>query len=304
MEQGRFIWMDGELVPWDDAQVHVLSHALHYGTGVFEGIRAYATQSGPGIFRLTDHMERLQASAEAYRLPLDYSVDELCKAAREVIAANELEHGYIRPLVFLGLGSIGLDPAGAQPRSMIAAWKWGAYHGDEGVQSGIATMISSWRRIESTALIPSAKGSGGYLNNVMAKSEALGAGVDEALCLNADGNVAEASGMNLFVVHGDVARTPPASDGILPGITRGSVMTLLSGAGHPVQEASVTPEDVYEADEVFLTGTAAEVTPIRSVDDRVVGNGEPGPITKLAQELYGKAARGELDQYEAWVELV
>lgn len=296
--------MDGELVPWDEAQIHVLSHALHYGTGVFEGIRAYQTDSGPGLFRLTDHMERLHSSAEAYSIPLSYSVDELCKAAREVVTRNGLHDGYLRPLVFLGLGSIGLNPEGAATQSIIAAWKWGAYHGDEGVRKGITAMISSWRRIESTALVASAKGSGGYLNNVMAKAEALRSGAEEALVLNAEDKVVEASGMNVFIVKDGVVITPPPADGILPGITRASVMTLLSDAGHPVREQSITREDTYAADEVFLTGTAAEVAPIRQVDDRPISSGRPGPVTQLAQRLYGQAVRGELDSYRGWVELV
>jgi len=304
MKPSKLIWMDGDLVPWDEARVHVLSHALHYGTGVFEGIRAYPTSKGPAVFRLTEHMERLQASATAYGIPLDASTEGLVKVAKEVIAANELDEGYIRPLAHLGLGSIGLDPSHAETHLVVAAWEWGAYLGEEGLRNGITTRVSSWRRIDSASLIPNAKGTGGYLNAVVAKAEAMRAGADEAIMLNAAGAVAEGSGENLFLVHEGEVLTPPTSDGILDGITRRTVMRLLEDAGHRVVERSLARSDLYQADEAFFCGTAAEVTPIREVDHRQVGEGEPGPVTRTAQDLYARTVRGEIDDYLDWLEWV
>ncbi len=304
MEATKFIWMDGTLVPWEDAKVHVLSHALHYGTGVFEGLRAYETADGPAIFRLDDHMVRMVNSAKAYGLPLRWSADDLSKAAKEVFAANELTAGYLRPLVFYGLGSIGLNPAGAEVHTMIATWEWGAYLGEEGLANGIAVGVSSWRRIDHNTLIPNAKGTGGYLNSILAKQEAVRAGYDEAILLDSKGFVAEGSGENVFVVRNGTVITPPATSGSLDGITRASVMTLLEDDGHSVSEADLTRSDLYYAEEAFFTGTAAEVTPIREVDGRPVGDGKPGPITKRAQELFMAAVTGKLDRYAHWLDHV
>lgn len=304
MEASRVIWMDGELVPWEDATVHVLSHALHYGSGVFEGIRAYATDSGPAIFRHREHMQRLVNSAKAYGFPLELSVDELMAAAREVITANELPAGYIRPLVFLGLGSIGLNPAGAKVHTMMAAWTWGAYLGEEGITHGIRGRVSSWRRIGPESLIPAAKGTGGYLNSILAKSEAVKAGYEEAIMLNAAGFVSEGSGENIFLVKDGKVTTPPVSDGCLGGITRDSVMRILRDNGHELVEASITRSDLYYADEILMCGTAAEVTPLREVDDRPVGNGKPGPVTKQVQSIFAEAVSGKLSEYEHWLDRV
>lgn len=302
MKPSKLIWMDGDLVPWDEARVHVLSHALHYGTGVFEGIRAYPTAKGPAVFRLTEHMERLQTSAKAYGIPLNASTEGLVKIAKEVISANELQEGYIRPLAHLGLGSIGLDPTRAETHLVVAAWEWGAYLGEEGLRNGITTRVSSWRRIDNASLIPNAKGTGGYLNAVVAKAEAIRAGADEAIMLNAAGAVVEGSGENLFLVCGGEVLTPPISDGILDGITRRTVMRLLEDAGHRVVERSLARSDLYQADEAFFCGTAAEVTPIREIDDRPVGEGEPGAVTRMAQDLYARTVRGEIDEYLDWLE--
>ena len=264
MEPSKFIWMDGAMVGWDEATVHVLSHALHYGTGVFEGIRAYETSDGTAIFRLPEHMARLHRSAKAYAIPLAHPVEELVEAARQIISVNELESGYIRPLVFHELGAIGLNPAGATVRAIIAAWRWGTYLGDEGVAKGIRVRISSWRRIHQSSFVPIAKGTGQYLNSVMAKQEAVATGYDEAILLNMDGNISEGSGENLFLVRDGVLVTPPIASGILDGITRASVIQLLSDEGVSVREATLTRGDLYAADELFFTGTAAEVTPIRA----------------------------------------
>ena len=304
MEPVTYIWMDGELVAWEDATVHVLSHALHYGTGVFEGIRAYDTESGPAVFRLTEHMERLVRGAAAYQIALPYGADELTKAAREVIATNELGACYIRPLVFLGTGSMGLNPAGARTHVAIAAWRWGAYLGDEGLRNGIRVGVSSWRRLHQTMFIPDAKGTGGYINSILARLEANAAGFDEALLLNLDGYVAEGSGENLFLVRDGVVRTPPPQAGALDGITRQSVIELLRDDGATVEEANLTRSDVYYADEAFFTGTAAEVTPIREVDHRTIGTGTPGPVTTRAQELFMDAVTGRLDDYRHWLEFI
>ncbi len=304
MQATQFIWMDGELVPWEDATVHVLSHALHYGTGVFEGIRAYETADGPAIFRLHDHMVRLVNSAKAYGIPLEWSADDLDKAARETFAANQLAAGYIRPLVFFGLGSIGLNPAGASVHTVIGTWEWGAYLGEEGLRDGIRCTVSSWRRIDQSMLIPNAKGTGGYLNSILAKTEAVRGGYDEAIMLNSHGFIAEGSGENLFLVRDGRVTTPPSTSGSLDGITRASVITLLEDDGHPVTETDVTRSDLYYADEAFFTGTAAEVTPIREIDDRPVGEGKPGPVTRRAQEMFMDAATGKLELYRHWLDLV
>jgi len=304
MDSAKLIWMDGELVAFDDAKVHVLSNALHYGTGVFEGIRAYETPDGTAIFRLREHMERLHRSCRAYGIPLEHTVDELIEVSRQIITVNDLESGYIRPLVYYELGAIGLNPAAARVRTMVAAWRWGTYLGDEGVAKGIRVRVSSWRRIHQSSFIPVAKGTGQYLNSVLAKQEALATGYDEALLLNMEGNVSEGSGENLFLIRDGVVLTPPVSSGILDGITRASVMELLVSEGVEVREAGLTRGDLYNADELFFTGTAAEVTPIREVDDRSIGSGEPGPITRRAQELFSQAVTGKLSEYRGWLTFV
>lgn len=298
------IWLDGELVPWADATTHVLSHGLHYGTGVFEGIRVYATADGPAGFRLTDHMKRLVSSAKAYWIPLEWTVDELVAAASSVVRANRLGACYLRPIVFLGTGSLGLNPAGAVPRAAIAAWEWGAYLGEAGLRDGIRVAVSSWRRIGHESLIPNAKGTGQYINSVMAKSEAIRRGYDEAILLSQDGFVTEGSGENLFLVRDGIVHTPPTSSGALAGITRDTVRTLLREDGFEVREDRVTRADVYYADEVFFTGTAAEVTPIREIDDRPVGDGRPGPVTRRVQELFRAAVTGEDGRHQEWLDRI
>jgi branched-chain amino acid aminotransferase len=302
MESAKLIWMDGELVPFEEARVHVLSNALHYGTGVFEGIRAYDTPDGTAIFRLREHIERLQRSAKAYGIPFEREVDELIEVSRQIIAANELESGYIRPLVFYELGSMGLNPANARVRTVVAAWRWGTYLGEEGVARGIRVRVSSWRRIHQASFVPTAKGTGQYLNSVLAKQEALATGYDEALLLNMEGNVSEGSGENLFLVRDGAIFTPPVASGILDGITRASVIELLATEGITTREATLTRGDLYGADELFLTGTAAEVTPIREVDDRPIG--DPGPLTRRAQDLFAQAATGKLPEFRHWLTFV
>jgi len=304
METSRVIWVDGDFVPWDEATVHVLAHGLHYGAGVFEGIRAYETPTGTAVFRLTEHMERLHRSAKAYGIPLRVGVDELVKTSRQLLIDNELESAYLRPLAFYGLGSIGLNPAGAEVHVVIAAWQWGAYLGEDGLENGIRAHVSSWRRIDQGMLHPNAKGTGGYLNSILAKQEAVKNHYDEAILLNYEGFVSEGSGENIFVVKNGAVTTPPVTAGILEGITRDSVMTMLRDDGHQVREANVTRSDLYYADEVFFTGTAAEVTPVREVDDRPVGEGRPGPVTRNAQDLFQKAVTGRLEAYRHWLDYV
>ncbi len=303
MEPTRFIWLDGVMVPWEDAQVHVLSHALHYGTGVFEGIRAYQTPEGTAVFRLTDHMTRLHQSAKAYHMRIEHSVDELCAAAKEVMSANELPAGYIRPISFLELGAVGLNPKNARVRTAIIGWEWGAYLGEDGVRNGIRARISSWRRFSADAF-PNAKATGTYINSILAKLEAVDTGYDEAIMLNADGNISEGSGENIFVMSNGEVHTPTIAVGCLDGITRDSVMTLLREDGHSVKETTLTRSDLYYADEVFVTGTAAEVTPIREVDNRPIGDGSPGPITRRAQELFADTVTGKLGSHPEWLEYV
>jgi branched-chain amino acid aminotransferase len=302
MEPTRFIWFDGELIPWEQATVHVLAHGLHYGTGVFEGIRVYHTSDGAAAFRLGDHMRRMVHSAKAFRIPLPYTAEDLSKAALELVRANEMHVCYLRPIVFLGAGSLGLNPTGATSHTAIAAWEWGAYLGKSALEEGARVRVSSWRRIGHEALIPNAKGTGQYINSVLAKQEAVTAGYDEALMLNYEGYVAEGSGQNVFLVRDRTVSTPPSTAGALEGITRDTVMTLLSDDGFEVVEAQVTRSDLYYADEAFFTGTAAEVTPIREIDDRPVGEGRPGPITKRAQEIFMKTVTGELEPYRHWLE--
>jgi branched-chain amino acid aminotransferase len=249
-------------------------------------------------------MDRLVRSAKAFRLPLEWSADELTAAAREVVRQNELDACYLRPISFLGTGSIGLNPRGAAVRTMIAAWVWGAYLGDEGLERGVRVRVSSWRRVSQDSLIPNAKGTGQYVTSVLAKQEAIIAGYDEAILLNASGYAVEGSGENLFIVRDGSVWTPPISAGVLDGITRDSVITLLRDAGVDVQEGLVSRADLYYADEAFLTGTAAEVTPVREIDDRPVGTGEPGPITRQAQALFTEAATGKLSDYRHWLDFV
>jgi branched-chain amino acid aminotransferase len=300
------IWMDGEMVDWADATVHVLSHTLHYGSGVFEGIRAYPTKRGVAVFRLRDHIDRLLMSAKVFMINVPYSADELVDATRSVVRVNGLDEGcYIRPLVYLGYGEMGLNPIPCQVRVSIAAWPWATYLGEEGVANGVSMKISSWRRHDPNAVPTAAKGTGMYVNSSLAKVEALNAGYDEAILLAPDGNVSECTGENIFIVQKGRLITPPTSDsGALAGITQASVETIARDLGYAVSYEALIRTDLYTADEAFLTGTAAELVPIRAVDDRQVGNGRPGPITQKLQQTYFATVRGEVDQYKDWLDYV
>lgn len=296
------IWMDGALVDWERAQVHVLTHTLHYGNGVFEGIRCYETSKGPAVFRLTRHIERLFESAKILFIEIPYSLDQLIEGTKETIRANQLQSCYVRPLAYLGYGEMGLNPLPCKVNVAIAVWPWGAYLGEEGIQKGVRMKISSWQRHDANAMPPAAKGCGMYINSQMAKVEAVKAGYDEAILLSPQGHVSECSGENLFVVKRGEVVTPPVSAGALQGITQECVMKIANDLGIPYRADNILRSDLYTADEAFLSGTAAEVVPIRSVDDRELG--PPGPVTRQIQEKFFSAVRGELPEYAEWNEYV
>ena len=298
------IWMDGELVDWEDARIHILTHSLHYGCGVFEGIRAYPTQDGPAVFRLGDHVRRLLQSAKIFMMDVPFGQEELVTATRQTVAVNGLDECYIRPLVYLGYGEMGLNPLPCEGKVSIAVWPWGAYLGEESLERGVRMKISSWRRHDPNAMPPAAKGTGMYINSSMAKIEALKAGYDEAILLSPQGYVSECTGENLFAVRNGTIFTPPLAAGALEGITQHTVITLARDLGMEVSVTNILRSDLYTADEAFLTGTAAEVVPIASVDDRDVGDGRPGPLTRQLQELYRDVVRGRVDRYKDWLDLV
>jgi branched-chain amino acid aminotransferase len=289
------IWMNGALVPWHEAKVHVLTHALHYGSGVFEGIRAYKTPKGAGVLCLTEHLKRLVRSAKLYYMPVPYSVERLHDATFELLESNKLESCYIRPLVFRGYGEMGLYPINAPVDVIVAAWPWGTYLGEEGILHGVRAKTSSIQSLDHTSLARAAKASGQYLNSILAKVEVLNAGYDEAIMLTEHGHVAEGSGENVFCVRNGVVMTPPPSDGVLEGITREIVMKVVKAEGIPFDERSLSRSDLVIADEAFYTGTAAEIVPIRELDDHLIG--EPGPITKRIQERFRAIVEGRDEEF-------
>jgi branched-chain amino acid aminotransferase len=296
------IWMDGELVPWGEAKVHLLTHALHYGFGVFEGIRAYSTSQGPAVFRLTDHIVRLFNSAKMMLIEVPFSPDQLVDAVKETVRVNRVDSCYIRPIIYTGYGEMGLNPLPCPVNVAVAVWPWGTYLGDEGIERGVRLKISSWQRHDPNAIPPAVKATGMYINSSLAKVEALNAGYDEAVLLSPQGFVSECTGENIFIVKEGRIITPPVSAGALEGITQKSVFAIARDLGVEVETANILRSDLYCADEAFLSGTAAEVVPIRSVDDREIG--EPGPITRKIQETFFAAVRGEVDRYKDWVEHV
>jgi branched-chain amino acid aminotransferase len=305
VKQADLIWMNGEFVAWEDAKVHVLTHGLHYGTGVFEGIRCYDTEScGPAIFRHREHLQRLLRSAELYYMPSPYDVEALRAAANELIARNGLRSCYVRPIMFRGYGQMGLNPLEAPIEVTIAVWEWGAYLGEEGKQHGIRTKVSSWRRISPGSLIPAAKASGQYLNSVLAKIESQKAGYEEAILLDDHGNVCEGSGENIFVVWEGRLVTPPPTASILDGVTRKSVIQIARDHGIEVIERNIARAELYLADEVFMTGTAAELVPVREVDDHTIGAGVPGEVTRAVQTTFEDALHGRSDRYRQWLDPV
>jgi branched-chain amino acid aminotransferase len=295
------IWMDGELVDWHEAKIHVLSHALHYGSGVFEGIRAYETSRGPAVWHLEEHLKRLFRSAKLYHMEIPYPIDAITEGVRDVIRANGLSACYIRPLVIRGYGEMGVNPLNAPVNVVVAVWPWGAYLGEDALERGVRVKISSWRRNSQNALPAAAKATGQYINGVLAKVESLKAGYDEAIMLNEAGQLTDGSGENVFIVRDDVLVTPPTQAGCLDGITRGSVRAIARDLGYDVHEEFLVRTDLYNADEAFFTGTAAEITPIREVDDRVVGEGHRGPVTKELQGVFFSATKGEIERYADWL---
>jgi branched-chain amino acid aminotransferase len=304
VEQADLIWMNGELVPWDEAKVHVLTHGLHYGTGVFEGIRAYETEHGTAIFRHEDHLQRLYRSAQLYYMPVPFEPDELRRATHELLSRNGLRSGYIRPLVFRGYGQMGLFPLEAPVEVTIAAWSWGAYLGEEAKETGIRAKVSSWRRISADSLIPHAKATGQYLNSVLAKIESHKAGYEEAILLDDHGHVCEGSGENIFVVRDGRILTPPQTAGILDGISRRSILTIAGDLGYEVVERDLARAELYLADEVFMSGTAAELVPVREIDDHSIGTARPGPVTREIQRVFEDALHGRDPRYREWLDVV
>ncbi len=300
MDTAELIWHNGEFVRWEDAKVHVLSHGLHYGTGVFEGIRCYETERGPAVFRHREHLARLEKSAGLYYFELPYSAEDLRQATHELIRRNGLRSCYIRPLAFRGYGEMGLYAQSAPIEVIIAVWPWGAYLGEESKMHGIRTKVSSWRTISGDSLIPHAKASGQYLNSILAKTESANAGYDEAILLDQHGCVSEGSGENVFVVRDGTLLTPGHTSAILDGITRASVIQIALDLGYKVEERSIARAEMYLADEMFLTGTAAELVPVRSVDDHELG--EPGEITKVIQAKFEDALCGRAEEYLEWLD--
>ncbi len=300
MRETAKIWMNGDLVDWGDAKIHVGAHGLHYGSGVFEGIRCYETENGPAVFRLTDHLKRLHDSARLLQMQIPYSVEELRSACYELMEANGLPECYLRPIAFYGYGELGVHPKGNPVDVVIMSWPWGTYLGEGALERGVRAKISTWERIGPNVIPHVAKATGVYLNSMLAVLEASQAGYEEAILLTQDGYVADGSGENIFVVKGGRVATPDLSSSILPGITRNSIVQIAEDLGYPVEERNLIRADLYLADEVFMCGTAAEVTPVRAIDDREIG--DPGPVTRAIQEAYLDTVRGLREQWSHWLE--
>lgn len=296
------IWMNGSLVDWNEANVHVLTHTLHYGSGVFEGIRCYGTENGPAVFRLEEHIDRLYDSAKLYHIEIPYTREEISRAVKDVVRVNQLQECYIRPIVYLGYGEMGLNPLNSPVEVAIAAWSWGTYLGEEGMQKGVKVKTSSFQRIAPNIIPPAAKATGQYINSILAKVESLKAGYDEALLLDTRGFVSEGPGENLFIVKGEKLYTPPGHASILKGITRDSVIQIAENLGYEVKEEELDRSSVYLAEEAFFTGTAAEITPIREVDGYVIG--KPGEITREIQGKFFKITKGKEEEFSPWLDRV
>jgi branched-chain amino acid aminotransferase len=301
VQETEKIWMNGELVDWADAKVHVGVHGLHYGSGVFEGIRCYDTPKGPAVFRLGEHMQRLHNSARLLHMQIPYSVDELKDATNQLLGANGLDECYIRPIAFYGYGQLGVAARGNPIETVLMSWPWGSYLGEDGLTNGIRAKISSWQRIPPNVVPHVSKATGVYLNSMLAVTEANNAGYDEAILLTPEGTVADGSGENIFVVRDGVIYTPDLATGILPGITRDTITQIAQDLGHTVLEKALIRSDLYLADEVFMTGTAAEVTPLRSIDDHEIGVGE---ITLAIQKAYLDTVRGKSERWSHWLDHV
>jgi len=301
MKESKYIWKNGQLIPWRDATTHVLTHGLHYGTGVFEGIRAYKTDNGPAIFKLTAHTKRLHDSGKIYTMPIPYSVEELNNACIDVIKQNDLESGYIRPLAYYGYGEMGLNPKKNPVDVIVAAWEWGTYLGEEGISKGIRCKMSSWTRLDSRIMPPLAKATANYANSALAKMEAVDCGYDEAILLNTNGLVSEGPGENIFLIKdGKLYTTPPSSNALL-GITSQSIIQIAQDMGIEFAYRDMIRDELFLADELFFTGTAAEITPIREIDGRIIGTGKRGPVTEKVQSTYFAAVAGKVKKYEHWL---
>jgi len=303
LQPTKKIWFDGGFVPWDEAKIHVLTHALHYGYAIFEGIRCNSTPSGPAIFGLQQHIDRLMDGARIYRMRLPYSREQLLTACLDLVRENGVEECYIRPIVYSSFGELGVNPLKNPTKGAIACWEWGAYLGDEGMEKGIRCTVSSWARIDARILPPQAKCSANYANSALAKMDAIASGYDEAILLTLEGDVAEGSGENIFMVQNGELFTPTLDSGILAGVTRASVIQIARDMGIPVHERNFTRDELFASDELFFTGTAANVVPIREVDGRVIGIGEY-PITKKIQKLYLDTIHGRVERYKAWLSYV
>jgi branched-chain amino acid aminotransferase len=303
MEEAKFIWMNGKFVPWEKAQVHFLTHGLHYGSAVFEGIRCYEAGENSAVFRLKDHLKRFHYSASALNMKIPFTEEELYRVVIDLVKMNELKECYIRPLAYFGYGQMGLNPVGAKVEVGVAAWPWGAYLGEDGIKHGIVTKISPWVRPPRHIMPTAAKVSGSYVNSIMAKVDAIMTGYTEGLLLDIEGNIAECTGENIFIVEGSVLITPTL-DNALEGITRDSIIKIARDQGIKVEERNFPPEVLYAADESFLTGTAAEITPIREVDGRKIGEGKPGPLTRKLQDVYYAAIHGKVEKYLDWLNFV
>ena len=301
MNKSSYIWMNNRILNWDDANIHVLSHGLHYGTAIFEGIRAYATQKGPAIFRLNEHINRLFDSAKILQMNIPYTNQHLIEATCDLIKKNKLNSCYIRPIAYYGYNEMGLNPVNNPVDVAIAMWEWGTYLGQDGLENGIRCKISSWTRLDSRIMPPHAKTAANYVNSSLAKREALDCGFDEAILLNSNGLIAEGPGENLFLIKNNIIYTPPIQDCVLNGITADSVKTIAKDLGYDIQYKSLIRDELFLADELFFTGTAAEVTPIREIDGRIIGNGKRGPITKELQTKFFDAVEGKDTHYINWL---
>ncbi len=304
MNQADLIWMNGDFVAWEDAKVHVLTHGLHYGTGVFEGVRCYDTEIGPAVFRHQEHIDRLFKSASLYYMDIPFTQEQVRQATLDLIARNGMRSCYIRPLAYRGYGTMGLFPLDAPVDVSIAVWEWGAYLGEEGKAKGVRAKVSSWRRLSPQSMIPAAKASGQYLNSVLAKIESHKAGYEEGILLDEHGHVCEGTGENIFVVRDGVIATPPSTSSILDGISRKTAVQLAGDLGVEVVERHISRAELYLADEIFLTGTAAELVPVREVDDHPVGTGEPGEVTRAVQGTFEDVLYGRDERYREWLDPV
>ena len=301
MNPSDYIWLNNEYIDWKNANTHILTHALHYGSGVFEGIRAYETPKGPAIFKAKEHYERLIKSCDAYDLKCNYSIDSLISVTQQLILKNKLPSCYIRPIVYTDYGSIGIIPKETTYSTAIAIWKWGSYLGDDGIKNGISCIISDVIKTPSTSMPSTAKSCANYANSFLAKKKAINEGYDEAILLNQKGTIAEGPGENIFIINNSTIKTPPISDDVLQGITRDTAITLAKDIGLEVREESISIEELMNADECFFTGTAAEITPIRKINNKNIGNGAKGIITDKIQNLYFETVKGKASQYDHWL---